>query len=195
MTFTEHSKSDALGWIAPGAGLDLLPLVPPGWIQSLKDEHLEHRRDHLTHHRAHQWESAVNMGQSFAPVQVISANGEIGFHKDEGFSSYGYLLILRAAGYNVTGPRPWRGLERQQVAGDLICLRQKTHFHALVRHGFRKGECGHLANDWGVVLSERPQRLWIAATLDTPKYLAPDEAVEQYERALKRIPINKFKKS
>lgn len=194
MTFTEHAKSDALGWIAPDAGRKLLPLVPAGWIKSLKDEQLDYLAHHKAFNHGRQWSSEVNMGQSLAPVQVISACGEIGFHKDPDFSTYGYLLIIRAAGYNVTGPRPWRGMERRQAAGDLICLRQKTHFHALVQHGRRRSESGHLDAEWGGVFSDLPQRLWIAATLDTPEYLTPDEAVALYENALNRIPINKFRK-
>ncbi|UTC29286.1 hypothetical protein BAMBUS_02040 [Brevundimonas phage vB_BpoS-Bambus] len=188
-------KYDAIGWVARGAGKALLPLVPPEWIANLKREQLDYIRQQRPHMRHRLWESEVNMGQAFGEVQVISANGEIGFHRDQGFPRYGYLLILRASGYNVTGPRVWRGLDAPHLAGDLICLKQQTHLHALTQCGTERRDSGYLAEDWGGVWAERPQRLWIAATLSTSKFLTPEAAVSRYLETLNSIPINRYKKN
>ena len=180
--------TDAIVWRASAP--QLLPLMPRAWMDTLKREHLdlvaEHRRSGHS-----SWPCQVNMASGAKGVNSISANGDIFFHRDEDFPPYAYLLIVRPAGYVVTGYERWRGLE-QDRAGDLICFRQKTHKHALAVSGSTRDGAIHLDLDMEVEL-HRPGRLWLALTLDSDQLMTRSQAIEAYEQRLKSLPINLLK--
>lgn len=182
--------ADAIVWRV--AAPRLLPLVPRAWLETLKREHLEMVAEHRAERRP-AWPCLVNMASGANGIASMSANGDIFYHRDEDFSSYAYLLIVRPAGYVVTGYERWRGLEKD-VAGDLICFRQKSHLHALAVSGTDREDALHLDLDTEVTLN-RPGRLWMALTLDSPELLTRVQAIRAYEKRLKALPINLFKKN
>lgn len=183
---------DAIVWRANAA--HLLPLVPRTWIKTLLREHVESVAERRRTYPDSPWPCLVNMCSGGNGLNSISANGDIAFHTDESFPQFGHLLIIRPAGYVVSGQVNWRGAE-QDFAGDVICFRQKTHFHALMVKGTTREDSDHLDPDIGEVVRERPGRLWMSLTLDTDDLLTPSEAIKLYESRLKVLPINRLNKN
>lgn len=157
---------------------------------------MQEHRDYFRgtrHRRRNAWPSDINVSSGDAGLLSFSANGEIGFHKDPAFYKYGYILVVRPAGYNVTGLKDWRGLDPQQAAGDLICFHQQRRLHALVQQGTPRSRSDHLHHPEATVWSDHPGRLWCALTLELKEFLTPEEAIAVYDRRLKSLAVNKFR--
>jgi hypothetical protein len=196
------ARYDAIEWIAQAPN-DLVSLVPRRWMQTQMQQYKERvsywrdegRCDHLAGRVTPTWSGDVDIGSGSGTSKIITADGEISFHIDADFDKYGYLLVLRPAGYSVTGRRDWRGMERQEI-GTLICFHQATRQHALVRRGTPYRDCKRLigAGSYHRSMSPRPGRVWMALSTDNPLLLTPDEAVDHFRKDLGRLLVNRSRK-
>lgn len=197
------ATNDCIVWKAQ-APVDLRPLVPKAWVKSEVDQY---RYKHQFWRREEQrwdwrcsgpdvdletaWYADVSVGSGHRGVSIIIADGEIAFHKDYEIAPYGYLLVLRDAGYNVTGARTWRGMERQGP-GTLMCFRQETHKHALVRQGTPRSERNRLTGRRHH--RERPGKLWVALVANSNEFHTPEKAFAIFEEALMSAPVNAYRR-
>lgn len=196
------STNDAIEWIDPGHD-DLLPLVPRAWMHNqmefFKARILSWREDQRQDHRlrgyakGNTWTGDVDVGSGWMGLSIITADGEIDFHRDPDFDRYGYLLILRPAGYSVTGLRTWRGKD-VQPKGTLMCFHQRRRLHALVRTGSTRRAMMEDRRHEGVfgstLYADRPFRIWMSLGLNSPKLLSPEEAAAEMRRKLEKLPAN-----
>lgn len=199
---------DAIEWMLP-ASPDLLALEPRDWMQTQMRQHKSQvhfwredlkRLDPLTRAVYEEdgelytsapdvaWSGDVDVGSSWLRVSIITANGEIGYHRDPDFEKFGYLLILRPAGYSVTGRYNWRG-EDVQERGTMLCLHQRRRQHALVRQGTSKRDGARL-KDTFTLHTPRPGRVWMAIGFNSNKLLTLEEASEVFRTDLGKRPIN-----
>ncbi|AFU88202.1 hypothetical protein CcrColossus_gp332 [Caulobacter phage CcrColossus] len=188
---------DAIEWMQT-APADLLELEPRDWMQTQMRQHrnqVQFWRDDLNRTdpsviRAdgRAWAGDVDVGSGWLRISIITANGEIAYHRDPGFEKYGYLLILRPAGYSVTGLYNWRGEEVQQ-RGMMLCLHQARRLHALVRRGTSKSHGVRLKDTYGLHTST-PGRVWMAIGFNSEKLLTLEEASEVFRTDLGKRPVN-----
>lgn len=195
-------SNDAIEWVEPGFE-DLLPLVPRAWMHNQMDFFRgrvqywreDKRQDHRLRGYAEgsTWTGDVDVGSGWMGVNIITADGEIDYHRDPDFERYGYLLIIRPAGYSVTGLRKWRGKD-EQPKGTLMCFHQARRLHALVRTGSTRKEMmedRHHAGVFGPTLyADRPFRIWMSVGFGSEKLLTPEEAANEIRTRMQRLPSN-----
>lgn len=189
---TTIPPSDAIVWRVHAP--HLLELVPQAWRNTMAREYRESIQAWKAQDRPRWWHH-VNMASGANGISSISADGDILYHTDsasEGFAQYAYLLILRPAGYVVTGKQKWRGMEKDRP-GDLICFSQHT-LHALTRSGIEKVQADYLDPDNMQIYGKYPSRLWMALTLDSDALLSRQQAVDAYADRLGRLPVNRFRR-
>lgn len=176
---------DSIEWIT--AAPDLLPLVPPAWMRSAMREHREAVQFWRKHCKSTEgWLHDINMGSGTPRIQTISVSGAVPFHRDPDFEKFGYLLILRPAHYLVTGQR--RHQKAPQPPGTVICFHQARRNHALVDRAMSAG----VARDDGIPReSQQPPRLWIAATMESPYLMSPEECVAAMRQELMNTAWNR----
>lgn len=137
-------------------------------------------------HMGGDWLHDINMGSGTPRLQTISVSGTVPFHNDPDFERFGYLLILRPAHYLVTGLR--RHQRAPQPPGTVICFHQARRYHALVDRAMPAG----VARAEGIVrASDSPPRLWIAATMETPNLMSPEECVAAMRQELMNTAWNR----
>lgn len=173
---------DAIEWIADAR--DLLPLVPRHWMQNAMRD-FRHNHKFWRSSAEDAWYSDVGIGYGFKGVRLIYATGEIPYHTDPDFPHYGYLLIIRPAGYIVTGHQ-WRG-DRPQAPGDLICFHQQRRQHALVRRGRDEKEMKTLSRETMVWTQPHPGRLWMGLIWDHDELSPVDEVSDVFRDVLESV--------
>ncbi|AXQ68879.1 hypothetical protein HOU00_gp246 [Caulobacter phage CcrPW] len=199
---------DAIEWLLP-APADLLALEPRDWMRTQMRQHKDNvqfwredlkRLDPLvravydedgelyTESPEAAWSGDVDVGSGWLRISIITANGEIAYHRDPDFEKYGYLLILRPAGYSVTGRYHWRG-EDVQERGMMLCLHQRNRQHALVRRGTTKCHGARLKDTFSLH-TPRPGRVWMAIGFNSNKLLTLEEASDIFRADLEKRPVN-----